>query len=163
MTIEQLKRLRKQIVLNSLYTRDYENNMNIEPKAVQDFFDGYSEYIEERVKEDYGESVVYEDRFVDLCDKYDNASTLEEWYLCFDEEPLRELPSFYDFKPTFEGSSFFGELYATLGGLPLSKITTVERELIEYGQFMSDWELYEFLKSEDKQVLFDYAKANNLI
>lgn len=42
----QLITLRKQIVLNSLYYSDYENDFDIDPHEVCDFFDGYLEECE---------------------------------------------------------------------------------------------------------------------
>lgn len=46
LTNDQLKQLRKEIRLNSIYTDDYTNSFNIPARQVQDFFDGYLEYCE---------------------------------------------------------------------------------------------------------------------
>lgn len=45
LSLRQVRKLRKQIVLNSLYLRDYENSYGIDPHAVQNYFDGFVEYL----------------------------------------------------------------------------------------------------------------------
>ena len=50
MTKQELQQLRQQITLNSLYTSDYENSFNIDPRQVQDFFDGWLEYCSEDIE-----------------------------------------------------------------------------------------------------------------
>ncbi len=80
--IKQLEHLRKEIVFNSLYTTDYENSLNICPINVQDFFDGYLEYLFDLQMEDeeYGieQDIAY----------YDTSNNLENWYNCFEDDPL---------------------------------------------------------------------------
>lgn len=83
LTREELCDLRNEIVLNSLYTSDYENTHHILPRDVQDFFDGYVEYLYELAEED-GEEL----DIMDLCAKYDNPNNLENWYNCFEDNPL---------------------------------------------------------------------------
>lgn len=83
LTREELCDLRNEIVLNSLYTSDYENTHHILPRDVQDFFDGYVEYLYELAEED-GEEL----DITDLCAKYDNPDNLENWYNCFEDNPL---------------------------------------------------------------------------
>ena len=46
MTKQELQQLRNEITLNSIYTSDYNNSFNIDPRQVQDFFDGYLENCE---------------------------------------------------------------------------------------------------------------------
>ena len=46
LTNEQLIKLRKEIVLNSLFISDYENSFGIDPHNVCDFFDSYLEECE---------------------------------------------------------------------------------------------------------------------
>lgn len=55
---EDLAKLRKEIVLNSLYTEDYENSFEIEPKKVQDFMDGYMEELNEILFDKKGKDFV---------------------------------------------------------------------------------------------------------
>ena len=83
LTKEELWDLRKEIVLNSLFTSDYENTHHILPRDAQNFFDGYVEYLYELAEENGEEPDIH-----DLCIKYDNADNLEGWYYCFDEDPL---------------------------------------------------------------------------
>lgn len=75
-----LEQLRKEIVLGSLFTNDYKNTFGINPNAVQDFFDGYLEYLAELMKEDGVIDGDYE--------KYDTTDNLLAWYYMFDEDPL---------------------------------------------------------------------------
>ena len=161
LTQEQLKKLRGQIVLNSLYTNDYKNDMNIEIHDVQAFFDGYVSYLSELIDENGGEKMTPKQRDKEFS-RMDNEETLWDWYNCFDEDPLKVLPPFEEFEPTFEGSSFLQELYAHLGDV-VSKNPNTQRALVERGQFYTDKELYDWLEVYDVQVLHDYAKANNLV
>ena len=152
LTMEQLKQLRSEIVLGSLYTSDYKNSLNIDIREVQDFFDGYVEYLWE-IAEENGSSDIYE---------YDTQENLESWYNCFDEEPLRVLPSFEVFKETFSAGGFLNELYAHFGDY-ISKDNSTNRFLIRNGDLFTDEELYNWLEVYDIQVLHNYAKACNLV
>lgn len=84
MTKENLWNLRKEIMLGSLYTSDYENSFQILSTIVQNFFDGYIEYLWELAEENNKKDIDFED----LIKIYDNANNLESWYCCFDEDPL---------------------------------------------------------------------------
>lgn len=99
LTKEELWDLRKEIVLNSLYTSDYENTHHILPRNTQDFFDGYVEYLYELAEEN-GENPDIQD----LCIKYDNADNLEDWYYCFEDNPL--LNYVEKMRPLFEKEDF---------------------------------------------------------
>lgn len=72
----QLKRLREDIVLNSLNIRDYQNRYNIDPKIVCNFFDSYIEHLFELAKED--NKTFYWDS--DLFNTYDNIENLYNYY-----------------------------------------------------------------------------------
>lgn len=80
-TIEDLTKLRGDIVLNSIYTSDYNNSFGIKAHCMCAFFDGYLSYIEEIANEDgftnWGSSEFY--------DKYDTPNNLYSWYYCFDD------------------------------------------------------------------------------
>lgn len=77
-TKDELEQLRKDIVLNSIYTNDYENRFNISPEFVQDFFDGYSDWLDEaEVPEE----------------KEDNIDNLESWYYTVDYSDYIDDPS----------------------------------------------------------------------
>lgn len=84
MTKTNLWNLRTEITLGSLYTSDYENSFQILPIIVQNFFDGYIEYLWELAEENDKKDIDFED----LVKIYDNANNLESWYCCFDEDPL---------------------------------------------------------------------------
>ena len=161
LTQEQLKKLRGQIVLNSLYTTDYVNDMRIEPKLVQDFFDGYVEYLNELIEDNGGERMTQKQRDEEFS-RLDNIETLWDWYNCFEDNPLMVLPPFEVFKPTFEGSDFITELYAHLGE-PITKNSSNEAYIRDMCGLYTDEELYNWLEVYDVQVLHEYAKACNLV
>lgn len=85
MTKTNLWNLRTEITLGSLYTSDYENSFQILPIIVQNFFDGYIEYLWELAEENSKKADM---DFEDLVEIYDNADNLEGWYYCSDEDPL---------------------------------------------------------------------------
>ena len=70
LTFFEILDLRSQIVLNSVFLNDYENNMGVDPREVMNFFDGYVDYLEEIRKDECGSC--WED--------YDNQYTLKDWY-----------------------------------------------------------------------------------
>lgn len=79
LTKKQLFALRKEVVLNSVFTRDFENSFDICPTDCQAFFDGYFEYLCELSKEKG-------DNFNDITDfftKYDNKENLCSWFEVF--------------------------------------------------------------------------------
>ena len=84
LTQEQLWKLRKEIVLNSLYYKDYKNSFVIDCHDCCDFFDGYCDYLEELMIEN-GHT---DNEFFELLSKYDTVYNLSEWYSMFDENPL---------------------------------------------------------------------------
>ena len=71
LTKEQLWKLRKEIVLGSIYVDDYKNSFGIEPKAVQDFFDSF---IEDSQVDDEGKPNNRK------TEEYDNAEDLYNYY-----------------------------------------------------------------------------------
>lgn len=84
-TREKLEKLRGEIVLNSLFTSDFENSFDIDASVVQDFFDGYLEFLAELSEEDYENGLISEDisKLSDqseFLERYDNIDTLENWY-----------------------------------------------------------------------------------
>lgn len=82
LTKEQLWKLRQEITLNSLFLRDYENSLGIDPKECNTFFDGYVEYLVELENTDYG---LNPDLSV-IFDLYDNAENLYNWFSCIEWE-----------------------------------------------------------------------------
>lgn len=80
---ENLVKLRKEVVLNSLFTKDFENSFGIPAKECQDFFDSYFEWLWDAMEDDGIE------RDCDRCDaleEYDNDENLIEYYNMFDED-----------------------------------------------------------------------------
>ena len=77
----QLKRLRDDIVLNSLFIADYNNRYGIDPNDVCNFFDGYMSYLGELEKEKYGKEL---DNIEDFFNEFDNIENLWDWYCCIE-------------------------------------------------------------------------------
>ena len=78
MTKKELKQLRKEIVLNSLFIKDYSNSFGIDPEKVCIFFDGYLEDLSNK----------YNTRDLDIVLKHDNINNLWSYYNCFCFDPL---------------------------------------------------------------------------
>ena len=84
LTKNQLKQLRKEIVLNSLFLKDYNNSLYIDKKTCYLFFDGYIENLYDMAKnENYKNKDI-----TDIINKYDNIENLYNYYLCFENDPL---------------------------------------------------------------------------
>ena len=86
-TREDLQKLRKEIVLNSLFLVDYRNSFGISRESVAAFFDGYYDFIwelayEKAEEEGKGTSHLTHNYVVE---NFDNTDTLEEWYYCHDD------------------------------------------------------------------------------
>lgn len=80
MSKEQLWKLREEIVLGSLFMGDFENSYDIDPKAVQDFFDAFVEDCILQMTEKGMSADDAWDAFVDSGD-WDNAEKLYDYYL----------------------------------------------------------------------------------
>lgn len=77
---EQLWKLRQEVVLNSLFTNDFENSFGIDAKECQSFFDGYVEYLSELVEEDSEKFNVVVVQALD----YDSPDNLYNWFCCIE-------------------------------------------------------------------------------
>ena len=83
-TKNKLWKLRQEIALGSLYTRDYDNSFGVNERACQDFFDSYLDWLAEEMQEEG----ISDSDFWDELDNYDNAENLYEWYMMYEDEPL---------------------------------------------------------------------------
>lgn len=84
-TVEDLKQLRQEIVLDSIYIGDYKNSFGISPYYVYLFFDSYLDFIEGLGNEDSAiTSEPAELRWSKTLERYDNIDTLKEWYDVYD-------------------------------------------------------------------------------
>lgn len=82
-TDDELIQLREDIVLGSLFTNDYKNRFDIDEKLIQDFFDGFIDYLDE------AQSFPEEDD--DFSDNGDNITMLSKWYsICDYSDMLNE-------------------------------------------------------------------------
>ena len=82
---KDLKKLRKEIVLNSLFFTDYTNSFGIDRRDVAAFFDGYYDFIWELAYEDakeQGKGTSYLTHNY-VVENYDNIENLESWYYCY--------------------------------------------------------------------------------
>lgn len=84
LTKTQLKQLRNEIVLNSLFLKDYENSFYIYGKTCCDFFDSYVNYLYELATENNDNKL----DIMNIIDKYDNIENLYNYYLMFACDPL---------------------------------------------------------------------------
>lgn len=50
LSFAKIKKLRKEIVLNSLFVRDYQNSLGLDPNQVMCYFDAYFEFLLDNVK-----------------------------------------------------------------------------------------------------------------
>ena len=72
----QILDLRKEIVLNSLFLKDYENSFGIDAEECFTFFDGYCDYLFEIASEE-GLRV---NNFFEVIETYDNKENLLRWF-----------------------------------------------------------------------------------
>lgn len=84
LTKKQLKQLRNEITLNSLFLKDYNNSLFIKEKTACNFFDGYIEYLYEIAADDNFNS----DNVLDVIDRYDNINNLYNYYTSMEYDPL---------------------------------------------------------------------------
>ena len=84
MTKTALWKLRQEIVLNSLYTADFDNSFRYTAHSTQSFFDGYMSYLEELMNEDG----VSDNDVFNVLSKYDTIDNLWLWWNMFDINPL---------------------------------------------------------------------------
>ena len=80
LTKNELKQLRSEITLNSLFLKDYENTLFIKPETVYNFFDSFLDYCYEN--ENYMLSIG------DFLEKHDNINELYDYYLIYESDPL---------------------------------------------------------------------------
>ena len=81
LTRRDLIKLRKEIVLNSLFISDYENSFGFSPKSVNFFFDSYISFLDELAEEDNFNT----DDINEFFNKYDTIDNLENWYNCYED------------------------------------------------------------------------------
>lgn len=86
MTKQELQQLRNEITLNSLYTSDYENSFNIDPRQVQDFFDGWLEYCSEDIE--YTNDIDYYNTLFKIANNIDNL--IDYYIYMFEDDPLSQ-------------------------------------------------------------------------
>lgn len=80
LTKNQLKQLRNEICMNSIFLKDYSNSLFIKEKTVKLFFDSFMDYI----YEEYSNGLNY----YDVIDAHDNIDDLYNYYIGFDDDPL---------------------------------------------------------------------------
>lgn len=73
---EQLRNLRRDIVLCSDFVSDYENRYDLDPKQVGLFFDGYADYLGEIMVENNIDC----DAFFDNLEEFDTIDNLCCWH-----------------------------------------------------------------------------------
>ena len=76
LTIDELWKLRNEIVLYSLFIADYDNSFNFYPNDICDFFEGYASYLDELQSE--GDPAI-------PALEYDNKENLWSWFNCYED------------------------------------------------------------------------------
>lgn len=79
-SFNDIKKLRKQIVLNSLFVKDYENRFDFDANEVCAFFDGYMEFLQYEYKDHTG---CFAADVSDLFD-YESDDLLERWMMIWE-------------------------------------------------------------------------------
>ena len=79
LTKENLWKLRKEIMLNSLYLSDYENSFGIDEEDLCYFFEGYLEDLEYLMEENIEN--YFDEMFFDYLGEYDTEDNLYSYYL----------------------------------------------------------------------------------
>jgi len=85
---KDLWKLRQEIVLNSLYTNDYENSFGIEPLIIQSFFDSYMEELSYLLQEQVGDEKIEKlnsDKYYEQLFKLDNEDNLYNYYCSYED------------------------------------------------------------------------------
>lgn len=77
LTHEELKKLREEIVVGSLYYDDYVNSFDFDCHDISYFFDGYESYLRELMEEDGADNSQFKE--------YDNLNNLIGWFNCYDD------------------------------------------------------------------------------
>lgn len=85
LTKNELKQLRKEIVLNSVFIKDYSNSLGIDENKVCTFFEGYAEYLNELALSSKDYKIGYYERIT----KYDTINNLWNYYNIFIDDPLK--------------------------------------------------------------------------
>lgn len=80
LTNEEVLMLRREIVLNSLFTADYHNSLEIAPVEASCFFDGFLDSCAEDYKERHGHGVVNIDDYHEFLAEYDTPEQLLEYF-----------------------------------------------------------------------------------
>ena len=83
LTVEQLWKLRSEIRLGGLFIdspcgSDYENSLKVNHREACDFFDGFLDYIEEKMYED--DENFSDEIFWETLPQYDNKENLIEYF-----------------------------------------------------------------------------------
>ena len=73
---KDLQVLRNEILLNSLFISNYENSFGLDPWEVNEFFDGYLDYLEDLMLE----NDCSDENYFDNLEKYDTLENLWNYY-----------------------------------------------------------------------------------
>ena len=160
-TRDELKQLRSEIILDSIYIDDYANSFNIDKELVQDFFNGYSDYLYE-LKEDPDGANPEND--------FDNIDNLENWYWTvdydisasgdlnedFDDDEDRDAEDMYDDELA---DRFIEDLNMVYSLEELNKLENEIRDAYENGELDPDY--YNGLISDiyTKNEMFEVSTA----
>lgn len=166
LTKKQLKQLRNQVVLNSLYTSDYLNSLFIKEKTAFNFFKGYVEHLEEIATE---EGYIFSDNnFFDFIKKYDTFNNLYNYYYMFEEDPLIQ-DNFIASKPLnnsdgiviYKINDRFTYPYIYVAYLYLSGLYIKNTRIKKLRLYESVKRGYYFILDKSRYYLDEFARVNN--
>lgn len=150
LTKNQLKQLRKEIVLNSLFLNDYNNTLFIKQKTVCNFFDAYLEYLSDDFK----------CKDIDGIFKHDNLTNLYNYYFSFEYDPLKR-DDFIAYKSIYNDCALVIYKIDYDDECLLSAfISSNTSDKPRYNKLYYDYVKYEyyFIKNRQKHYLSDFLK-----
>ena len=165
LTKKEIKTLKNEIVLNSLFLKDYSNSLYIKNKTVYSFFDSYIENLYDIAEND---GFINHDIY-DILEKYDNIDVLYNYYLslCIDGyDPLCK----DDYIAYFNNSVFSGlviysinDFYvvvASYGLLGVNNSFNNDKLTINRLHYSVKKDDYYFIKNHRRYYINDFMKTN---
>lgn len=151
LTKEQLWNLRKEIVLGSLFIKDYKNSLNINPQAVCNFFDSFIENAQQDDEGNFNNKEI---------EDFDNAEDLYNYYTSC-ENPFGDLTeskineSLEEVKKSARDNDFYEFVKGLLDAGAIDDP--------KHYNSLSDEEKEDLIRNtwmKDKEIIEDYKKLN---
>lgn len=151
LTKKELKQLRNEITLNSLFFKDYSNTLFIKEKTACNFFDSYMEYLSDNFK----------CKDIDDIFKHDNLTNLYDYYFSFEYDPLKR-DDFIAYKSIYNDCALvIYKIDYDINECVLSAfINSNTSDKPRYNKLYYDYVKYEyyFIKNRKKHYISDFLK-----